>query len=54
LKINKVTIAAITVAMAACMEEEEKAVRLAILQRRPVMLSSSWIISGYEEIMPVM
>jgi len=54
MKNEKGTIAAITAAMAACIEEEEKAVRLATLQRRPVMVSSSWSGSGREEIMRIL
>jgi len=52
LKNKKGTIAAITAAVAAYMgEEEEKALRPAILQRRVVTVSSSWSSSGREEIM---
>jgi hypothetical protein len=44
------TIAAITAAVASYMEEE-KALRPAMLQRRPVTVSSLWHASGREEIM---
>jgi len=36
------------------MEEEEKALRPAMLQRRPVMVSSLWSSSGREEIMRIL
>jgi hypothetical protein len=51
---KKGTIAAITAAVAAYMEEEEKALRSAMPQRRPVMVSSSWSSSGCEEIMRIL
>jgi len=51
LKNKKGTIAAITAAVAAYMEEEEKAVRSAMLQQRPVMVSGSRDGSGHEELM---
>jgi hypothetical protein len=51
LKNKKGTIAAITAAVAAYMEEEEKALRLVMLQQRPVMVSGSWDSSGHEELM---
>ena len=51
MKNKKGMIAAITAAVAFYMEEEEKARRPAILQRRPVAVSSSWGSSGREEIM---
>jgi hypothetical protein len=54
LKNKKGTIAAITAAVAAYMEEEEKALRPAMLQRRPVMVSSLWSSSGCEEIMRIL
>jgi hypothetical protein len=49
LKSKKGTIAAITAAVAAYMEEEEKALRSAVPQRKPVMVSSSWSSSGNDE-----
>ena len=52
MKNKKGTIAAITAAVASYMEdEEEKDLIPAILQRRPVAVSSSWGSSGREEIM---
>jgi len=51
LRDKKETIAAITAAVAAYIEEEEKALRPAIPQRRVVTVSSSWSSSGREEIM---
>ena len=51
MKNKKGMIAAITAAVASYMEEEEKARRPVILQRRPVAVSSSWGSSGREEIM---
>jgi hypothetical protein len=51
LKNKKGTIAAITAAVAAYMEEEEKALRPAMLQQRPVMVSGSRDSSGHEELM---
>jgi hypothetical protein len=48
---KKGTIAAITAAVAAYMEEEEKALRPAMLQQRPVMVSGSRDSSGHEELM---
>jgi len=50
LKSKKGTIAAIA-AVAAFLDEEEKAQRLALPQQRPVVVSSLWHISGREEIM---
>jgi hypothetical protein len=50
LKNKKGLIAAITAAVASYIEEE-KALRPAIIQRRPVAVSSSWSSSGREEIM---
>jgi hypothetical protein len=47
---EKGTIAAITAAVAAYIEEE-KALKPAMLQRRPVTVSSLWHASGREEIM---
>jgi len=47
-------IAAITAAVAAYMKEEEKALRPAKIQRMPVMVSSSWINSGNEEMMRIL
>ena len=53
MKNKKGTIAAITAAVAAYMEEE-KALRLTMLQRRPVMVSSSWSSSVREEMMRIL
>jgi len=53
-KSKKGTIAAITAAVAAYMEEEEKALGPAMLQRRPVMVSSSWSSSVREEMMQIL
>lgn len=50
MKSRERTIAAITAAIAVYMEEE-KAVVLPILWRKPVKASSSWSSSGREEIM---
>ena len=54
MKNKKGTIAAITAAVAAYMEEEEKALRPAVLQQRPLMASSSWGISEREEMMRIL
>jgi len=54
LKNKKGTIAAITAAVAAYMEEEGKALRPAMLQQRPLMVSGSWVSSGREEIMRIL
>ena len=54
MKNEKGTIAAITAAVAAYMEEEEKALRLAVPQRKPVMVSSSWSSYGHEEMMRIL
>ena len=54
MKNKKGTIAAITAAVAAYMEEEEKALRPIMLQRRPVMVSSSWSSSVREEMMRIL
>jgi len=54
LKNKKGTIAAITAAVAAYIEEEEKALRPTMLQRRPVMVSSSWSSSVREEMMRIL
>ncbi len=51
LKSEKGTVAAITAAVAAYLEEEERALRPAMFQRRPAEVSSSWRSSGREEIM---
>jgi hypothetical protein len=50
LKTERGTIAAIA-AVTVYMEEEEKALRLAMPQRRPVAVSSLWHIAGREEMM---
>ena len=54
MKNKKGTIAAITAAVAAYMEEEEKALRPAMLQQRPLMVSSSWSSSVREEMMRIL
>ena len=54
MKNRKGTIAAITAAVAAYMEEEEKALRPAMLQQRPLMVSGSWGSSGHGEIMRIL
>jgi len=54
LKNKKGTIVAITTAVAAYMEEEEKALRPAMLQQRPLMVSGSWGSSGHEELMRIL
>ena len=54
MKNKKGTIAAITAAMAAYMEEEDKALRPAMVQQRPLMVSSSWSSSGREEMMRIL
>ena len=51
MKNKKETIAAIAAAVTAYMEEEERALRPVVPQRKPVMASSSWSNSGREEIM---
>jgi hypothetical protein len=53
LKSEKGTIAAITAAVAAYMEEE-RALRPAVPQRKPVMVSSSWSNYGNEEMMRIL
>jgi hypothetical protein len=53
LKNKKGTIAAITAAVAAYIEEE-KALRPAMLQQRPLMVSGSWGSSGHEELMRIL
>ena len=54
MKNKKGTIAAITAAVAAYMEEEEKALKPAMLQQKPVMVSSSWSSSVREELMRIL
>jgi hypothetical protein len=54
LKNKKGTIAAITAAVAAYIEEEENALRPVILQQRPLMVSGSWGSSGHEELMRIL
>lgn len=54
MKSEKGTIAAITAAVAAYMEEEQRALRPAMLQRRPVMVSSSWSGYGHDEMMRIL
>lgn len=51
MKNKKGTIAAITAAVAAYMEEEEMALRPAMLQQRSIMVSGSRDSSGHEELM---
>jgi hypothetical protein len=53
LKNKKGTIAAITAAVAAYMEEE-KVLRPTILQQRPLMVSGSWGSYGCEEMMRIL
>jgi len=45
------TVAAITAAVTAYMEEEGRALRPVISQRRPAVVLNSWSTSGREEIM---
>ena len=54
MKSKRGTIAAITAAVAAYIEEEEKALRPAMLQQRPVMVSGSWGSSGHEELIRIL
>ncbi|MDY7019313.1 MAG: hypothetical protein SU899_04500 [Chloroflexota bacterium] len=51
LKSRKVTIAAITAAITAYIEEEGMALKVAAIQRRQSIVSSPWHTSGREEIM---
>jgi len=54
LKNKKGTIAAITAAVAAYMEEEDRALRPVTVQQRPLMVSGSWGSSGHEEMMRIL
>ena len=54
MKNKKRMIAAITAAVAAYMKEEEKALRPAVIQQRPVMVSNPWSNSGNEETMRIL
>ncbi|NWF78097.1 MAG: hypothetical protein HXY36_05855 [Chloroflexi bacterium] len=54
MKSRKGTIAAIAAAVAAYMEEEQNALRPAVPQRKPVMVSSSWGSYGNEEMMRIL
>jgi hypothetical protein len=54
LKNKKGTIAAITAAVAAYMEEEDKALRPVTVQQRPLVVSSSWSSSVREEMMRIL
>ena len=54
MKSKRGTIAAITAAVAAYIEEEEKALKPAMLQQKPVMVSSSWSSSVREELMRIL
>ena len=54
MKNKKGTITAITAAVAAYIEEADKALRPAMLQQRPLMVSGSWGSSGYEELMRIL
>jgi hypothetical protein len=54
LRNKKGMITAITAAVAAYMEEEDKALRPAELQQRPLMVSGSWGNSGHEELMRIL
>jgi hypothetical protein len=54
LKNKKRTITAITAAVAAYMEEEDKVLRPVMVQQRPLMVSSSWSSSVREEMMRIL
>ena len=54
MKNRRGTIAAITAAVAAYMEEEEKALSPVTVQQKPLMVSGSWGNSGHEEIMRIL
>ena len=54
MKNRKGTIAAITAAVAAYMEEEDKALRPVTVKQRPLMVSGSWGSSGHEELMRIL
>jgi hypothetical protein len=54
LKNKKGTITAITAAVAAYMEEEDKVLRPVMVQQRPLMVSSSWSSSVREEMMRIL
>ena len=54
MKSKRGTIAAITAAVAAYMKEEENALRPAMLQQGPVMLSGSWSGYGCEEMIRIL
>ena len=54
MKNKKGTIAAITAAVAAYMEEEDKALRPVTIQQRPLMVSGSWNSSVREEMMRIL
>lgn len=54
MKNKKVIIAAITAAVAAYMEEEEKALGMAVPQRKPVLVSSLWSSYTHEELMRIL
>ena len=54
MKNKKGTIAAITAAVAAYMEEEDKALRPVTVQQRPLMVSGSWGSSGHEGLMRIL
>ena len=54
MKNKKETIAAITAAVAAYMEEEDKALRPVTIQQRPLMVSGSWNSSVREEMMRIL
>ena len=54
MKNKRGTIAAITAAVAAYIEEEGKALRPIAIQQRLLMVSGSWGSSGHEEIMRIL
>ena len=51
MKSEKGTIAAVTAAITAYIEEEGRDLKVAVTQRRQLMVSSPWHVSGREEIM---
>ena len=54
MKNKRGTIAAITAAVAAYIEEEGKTLGPATIQQRPLMVSGSWGSSGHDEMMRVL
>ena len=54
MKTKRGAIAAITAAVSAYIEEENKALRPVMLQQKPLMVSGSWGSTGHDEMMRIL